>query len=353
MTDSALRTIPLLPDTATAQLHLSEGLEAVLDVVAARLQTLTAGLQRQREEAGRVGQLAALLTALEAGQAPGPQPFLKLAEEVVADARECGPLRFLEADPGQPVRFVAAHSLTVARVLARVVRHDPDLRARPVEAVLAALLHDAGMLRVPPAVLAHPGPLDGEQRRSLEAHCHQGAALVAPLLPDAGWLREAVAGHHERLDGTGYPGGLRDPQLQPLTRLLAVCDVYAALCGPRPHRPPRETRTALADTLLLAEQGLLDRRHAECLLHLSFYPVGTAVELADGSVGVVVATPGPRRDLNSPARPVVAVLTDEQGRPLPLPRHLDLAQCDGHSIVRTLSPAERRELMGERFPEWL
>ena len=118
-------------------------------------------------------------------------------------------------------------------------------------------------------------------------------------------------------------------------------------------RPRRDTRTALADTLLLAEQGQLDRGHAEALLHLSFYPAGSAVELADGSLGVVVAAPGLRRDLGSPARPVVAVLTDDQGQPLPLPHHLDLAQCDGHSIVRTLSPAERRELLGGRFPEWV
>ena len=116
-----------------------------------------------------------------------------------------------------------------------------------------------------------------------------------------------------------------------------------------PHRQARETRTALTDTLLLAEQGQLDRHYAECLLHLSFYPIGSVVELADGAVGVVVATPQPRRDLSSPARPVVALLTDTQGQPLPLPHHVDLAQCDSPSIVRTLSSAESRDLLGARF----
>src|SRR5262249_26344964 len=151
---------------------------------------------------------------------------------------------------------------------------------------------------------------------------------------------------HERLDGTGYPAGLRELQVPPLARLLAVCDVYAALCAPRPHRPARETRTALTDTLLLAEQGALDRSCAERLLQLSFYPVGSVVELADGRVGLVVATPSGRWDLQSPARPVVALLTDGQGQPLPGPQHVDLAQCEGHSIVRTLSPEERRDLLG-------
>src|SRR5262249_55410203 len=144
----------------------------------------------------------------------------------------------------------------------------------------------------------------------------------------------------------------REFQLSALTRLLMVCDVYAAQCVPRPHRPARETRTALTDTLLMAEQGGLDRQHAERLLHLSFYPVGAAVELADGALGVVVASPGGRRDLTAPARPVVVLLTDSQGRFLPCPRPLDLATADSRSIVRTLQPAERRQRLGGRYPEW-
>jgi hypothetical protein len=72
------------------------------------------------------------------------------------------------------------------------------------------------------------------------------------------------------------------------------------------------------------------------------------VELADGSIGVVVAAPSG----TDPARPVVALLTDTSGQPLPLVHHLDLARCDSHSIVRSLPTAERRALLGPRFPEW-
>ena len=67
----------------------------------------------------------------------------------------------------------------------------------------------------------------------------------------------------------------------------------------------------------------------------------------------VIDTPQPRRDLSSPARPVVALLIDTQGEPLPLPHHVDLAQRESPSIVRTLSGIESRELLGGRFPEWV
>jgi HD-GYP domain-containing protein (c-di-GMP phosphodiesterase class II) len=351
MTDSALRLMLHLPDPVSAQLRLCEGLEAVLGVVATRLQVLTAGVSRHRQETGQGARLARSLAALSAGEPLDVRPFAALAEELLTEADDYGPLRLLEGDVRRPAHFVACHSLNVARVVARVVRHEPDLRSRPLEAILAALLHDVGMLRVPPAVLAQPGPLEDDGWRAVESHCRHGSDLVAALVPDAPWLAQVALGHHERLDGTGYPDGLHAYQLPPLTRLLAVCDVYAAQCAARPHRAAPGTRAALADTLVLAEQGLLDRSHAERLLHLGFYPVGSAVELADGAVGVVAAAPDPR-DLSSPGRPVVMLLLDAQGAALTPPRHLDLARCDRHSIVRTLPAAERRGLLGARFPEW-
>ncbi len=353
LTDTALRMIPLFPDTASAQMRLCEGLEAIFNVVAARLVSVSGGVERQRRELGQITRLTDLLSVLESGIPIDNQPFLELAEEVLAEAQECGPLRFIGGDPRIPAHFAACHGLTTARVAARIVRHDAELRGRAHDVLLAALIHDVGMMGLPPEILAYPEPIDDNQRRLIEAHCHLGVSMAAPLLLESPWLAEAIGGHHERLDGTGYPDGLRDFQVKPLTRLLAVCDVYAAMCSPRPHRPPRETRTALTDTLLLAEQGLLDRHYAECLLHLSFYPIGSVVELADGAVGVVVATPLPSRDLGNPARPVVALLIDSHGQALPLPHHVDLAQSDGPSIVRSLSSVESREVLGGRFPEWV
>jgi hypothetical protein len=50
---------------------------------------------------------------------------------------------------------------------------------------------------------------------------------------------------------------------------------------------------------------------------------------------------------------VVALLTDGHGQPLPLPVHVDLAECEGRSILRSLPPGERRDVLGKRYPEWV
>jgi HD-GYP domain-containing protein (c-di-GMP phosphodiesterase class II) len=353
MTEAALRLVQAFPDAPSAQLRLCEGLEAMLAMVAQRLEVLDSSLARRQEESRRVDHLADLLHRLFAGQAVDVQPFLKLAESMLVEAEEQFPLHFYRDDCTQPARAIAAHSLNVAAVIARILRHDPHLRGRPVEPVLAALVHEVGMLHVPTEILAQPCPLDDAQRRLIEAHTWIGGDLAMRLLPSGTWLAEATAGHHERLDGTGYPGGLRETQLSSLARLLAVCDVYAALCAPRPYRPACETRTALTDTLLLADQGALDRQHSERLLLISFYPVGSVVELADGTIGLVVAAPLGRRDVQTPARPVVALLVDSQGKLLPSPHHVDLAQSESRGIVRSLPADERREVLGRRYPAWV
>jgi hypothetical protein len=338
------------PATPSVQLRLCDGLEAILNVVAERLTTIRLGLEKLEQDEDCFHTLMGLLISVAAGQSMDLQPWSRLAERIAENAHQDVPLsiRFWPSD--DPVRFVTAHSLTVAHVIARVTRQEPAWRQRPLEPILAALVHDVGMLCVPREILSHPGPLDDPQRRAVEAHTHAGAEFLARALSGAGPLAEAAAYHHERLDGTGYPSGLKDMQIAPLVRLLSICDIYAALCAPRPHRRAFDTRTALTDTLLLAEQGALDRNEAELLLKLSFYPTGTLVELADGALGLVVATHQARRELSAPARPVVALLTDGKGQSLAVPQHLDLGACENRSIVRSLPLAERRRVLGRLYP---
>ncbi|MBM4068590.1 MAG: HD domain-containing protein [Planctomycetes bacterium] len=351
MLDLALRAAQTVPQAAGAQARWCDGLEATLNVVGDRLATLLAGLESRRRSHDLVESLADLLDGLARGSELRVQAFAPLVEKVLEDVRQDRPLRFHQRDAKQPAQFLAAHGLVTAQVLARLTRHDPEWQQRADEPVLAGLLHDVGMLRVPADILAQRGPLNDEQRRHVEYHPIVGAEILSRLAPGKGWLMEAAVGHHERIDGTGYPSGLREPQIPTLTRLVTVADIYAALCCPRPYRAAFDTRTAMTDTLLLADQGALDRFAAEKLLDLSFFPVGSVVELADGAAGIVIGVHSARKDLRLTSKPMVALLTDARGEPLPFPVHLDLGQVDGRSIVRALPVAEQRELLGTRYPE--
>ena len=157
----------------------------------------------------------------------------------------------------------------------------------------------------PPEILALPGPLDETQRQLLQDHCRQGTELLAPLGQDLPWLAEAAFSHHERIDGSGYPHGLRQNQVSSLTRLLAVCVILTpALCSPRPYRPARDTRTRSHRHTSSRRQGIPGPRPCRAFCcNFRFYPLGAAVEMADGSIGVVVAAPRLRRDLAGTSPP--------------------------------------------------
>jgi HD-GYP domain-containing protein (c-di-GMP phosphodiesterase class II) len=274
MTDTVVRTVQAFPPAPSVQFRLCEGLEAVLRIVAERLTTITTTLQERRCEISLCNSLADIISGLVSGCTVEFKTLEAIAESIRDDAGQGVPLRFPEIAAEDLPRHIAGHSLAVAQVMARLTRHDSHRRGKPLEPIIAALIHDVGMAKMPAGLLGQTEPLSHEQRRTVETHPLLGADMVARITPGASWLIEAASQHHERLDGTGYPAGLSALQIAPLSRLLAVCDVYAAMCQPRAYRQALDTRTALTDTLLLAEQGALDGVQAERLLQLSFYPVG-------------------------------------------------------------------------------
>jgi hypothetical protein len=365
LTEAAVRYALTFPESAADQARLCEGMEAMLDAAHRRFGLLATALERRRVDEGRLTTLATFLQAI--GEADGlidPAPVVDLAEALLAEGVG-RPLRFLAASAEEsqaylggtthpaPGRFVAAHSLNCAAVLARLVQNDPGWRPLARDVVLAGLLHDVGMLRVDPVLLSHAGPWDQGQRRSMEGHARAGAERILTGLPGLCEVADAVAAHHERADGTGYPAGRMGEQISPLARLLAAADVYAAMCAIRPHRPGIDPRAALTDVLLMAERGRLERYAAEKLLALGLYPTGTVVELADGATAVVLAPHDPRAALHAAAKPLVAVLADAEGRPLANPRFIDLAAAGGGPVIRTLEPMDRLRRLGRSHPEWV
>ncbi len=363
LTDAALRMVQAFPPSADAQLRMCDGVEAMLRAVRDRLAVAGSALHSRRRDVDRIDGLARRLADLAAGRAVDAAWMTELGEQLLDEARQSVPLRFLYADPlstcgypggptaPAPARFVAAHALTVCQVIARVAPQDYEWSPRPLVPLVAGMLMDIGLLRVPAAVLAKPGPLEPDDRRLVDAHPEDGAELIRRALPELGPVADAVAAHHERPDGTGYPLARCGEDIPSLARLLAVCDTYAAMACDRPHRPAKDPRAALTDTLLAAEHGRLDRDFAEYLLALAFHPVGTVVELTDGRVGVVVANHTNRVNLRMTARPVVAVLADAAGAVLPRPEFLDLAAAGRGSVVRVLTRDERTKLLARHYPD--
>ena len=114
----------------------------------------------------------------------------------------------------------------------------PQLR----EICLAGTLYDVGKVAIPSSIVLKPGALNAQERELMETHCAAGAeslALGAESGLDSDVMELAVGiaeSHHERWDGTGYPRGLKGPEIPLAARLISVVGVYDALTSERPYR---------------------------------------------------------------------------------------------------------------------
>ncbi|ABE40769.1 uncharacterized domain HDIG [Rhodopseudomonas palustris BisB5] len=111
----------------------------------------------------------------------------------------------------------------------------------------AALLHDIGKALIPQAILNKPSRLSSEEMAVVRTHTQIGYDMLKgqDTLDDE--LRSAVRNHHEFLDGTGYPSGLRGDQIPDLIRLLTICDIGSALIERRPYKSPLSVPDAIAE----------------------------------------------------------------------------------------------------------
>ena len=137
--------------------------------------------------------------------------------------------------------YTAGHQRRVA-LLADAIATELAWDEQRIEALhTAALLHDLGKIVIPAEILAKPGRLSENEMNLIRQHPVAGAETVASI-DFEGAITEMVRQHHERLDGSGYPAGLKDGEILPEARILAVADVVEAMSSHRPYRPALSTR---------------------------------------------------------------------------------------------------------------
>jgi HD-GYP domain-containing protein (c-di-GMP phosphodiesterase class II) len=190
----------------------------------------------------------------------------------------------------------------------------PDLRSLAV----GGLLFDIGKLRVNPELLGATRTLTDEEFAELRSHVSRGVEMIA----NSGLMNkdvlDMVSHHHERHDGSGYPGGLQGDNIPVFARIAAIVDCYDAITSHRSYAraiPPSAAIKKLYEWRDVEFQAELVE---EFIQAVGIYPAGTLVELSSGEVAVVVAEYRTRR-----LRPKVMVLLDADKKPV-----LDLTIVD-------------------------
>jgi putative nucleotidyltransferase with HDIG domain len=134
--------------------------------------------------------------------------------------------------------YTAGHQRCVARLGEAIANH-MGLDVEITQAIrLGAMIHDIGKIAVPAEILSRPGRLSDAEMQLVRTHCQTGYDMVANI-PFPWPLAEIILQHHERMDGSGYPGALPGDSIRIEARVVAVADVVDAISSHRPYRPSR------------------------------------------------------------------------------------------------------------------
>jgi putative two-component system response regulator len=126
-------------------------------------------------------------------------------------------------------------------------------------------LHDIGKVGVPDSILLKPAPLTAEESAVMRRHPEIGDSLCAPL-QSLRTVRPIILGHHERIDGSGYPAGLRGDAVPLLAEIVGIVDVYDALTSKRPYRDALSHSEAVTFILEETHAGRFNPRHVDAFL---------------------------------------------------------------------------------------
>jgi putative two-component system response regulator len=155
---------------------------------------------------------------------------------------------------------LARHAVALGRSLG-LPPHDLHALQR------GAYLHDIGKVGLPDAVLLKPGPLSGSERELVQRHPEIGEKMIEPL-QSLRHVRPIIRSHHERLDGSGYPDGLRGDDVPLLAQLVGIVDVYDALTSRRPYRDAASLEEAARHLREECDRGKFARDRVEAFLEV-------------------------------------------------------------------------------------
>ncbi|WP_087022051.1 HD-GYP domain-containing protein [Thaumasiovibrio subtropicus] len=191
-----------------------------------------------------------------------------------------------DRDDGESIYF---HSLNVA-VLAMMLAKAAKMNSHDIKIIgLGALFHDIGKLKIPTAITRKTDPLTDPELNYLKLHTKYGVELasLSDRFPDE--ALPILEQHHELIDGSGYPQGLKGDDINPYAKLVAVVNAYDNLCHPQ---NPKKQRTPFSALSFLFKKHK-EQYHPEYLnlfvKMMGVYPPGSVVQLSNQQLGMVIS----------------------------------------------------------------
>lgn len=262
----------------------------------------------------------------------------KIAAQMVDEILGKGTISLDMTDLRSYDDYTYAHSVNVA-VLSCIIGIGFELKGKClIQLVSAALLHDIGKTIISPDIINKPGRLTPEEFQEIKKHPTISYELIKQRWDISAQVKNAVLFHHENVDGSGYPKGIKGDCQTQMTKIIHVADVYDALTSKRPYKDPYSPSEA-SEYMMGGCGTLFDRTAVMKLLEcVPLYPKGTDVVLSDGRKGIIYENSGGYN-----LRPIVKLYENGELLDLTSNGNLNLVISETNEKEKTVSESYEKE----------
>jgi len=234
-----------------------------------------------------------------------------------------------------PKNYIVSHAMRSTVLAIAIAMQLRMPLSKMIDLGVTCILHEIGMLRLPPQLYNTKKKLTPGQRAHIAKHTVFGYTIIKDLdfpIP----VQLGVLEHHEKENGLGYPRRLPGEKIEPIAKIISVACSYEAISSPRTYRDERTTFDALLEMIQNKEHAYDDSVLKALLYTVSLYPIGTYVYLSNRKIAVVV-------DSNhaNPKCPVVQLLSEKETDGSPKTIQTD----ENLNILRVLSKKEKEDIL--------
>jgi len=236
-------------------------------------------------------------------------------------------------------KYVIHHSINVAIYALRMADDLGLDQTSKIELSMAALVHDIGMAVIPDKILYKQEALSRQEIDILRNRPNYSFKILRSFGDGFAYLAETAAQVYERIDGSGYPRGLKGDEIHEYAQIIGLLDMYEALVHSRPQRDKVTHFTAVKEVINTCKHRFR-RNHLKSLLSIfTVFPIHSYVRLNSNAIGRVIETYA-----DQPMRPRLQILYDSQSRKVLTERIVDLPDNPLLNIVDSVPDSEIKEL---------
>ena len=238
-------------------------------------------------------------------------------------------------------QYAIHHPVNVAIFAIKMANHLGFDKSRQVEIGMVGLLHDVGMAAIPDKILYKQGRLDQTETRVFRQRPDLSSKILRTLDARYAYLAECAVQVYERIDGSGYPRGLKADEMHEYAQIIGLLDMYESLIHSRPQRGKRTPFAAVKEIINTSKKHFR-REYLKALLSIfTAFPLHSYVRLNSDAIGKVIETYP-----DQPLRPKIQILYDSQKRKVLTPKVIALPEDPLLHIVDSISENQIRQLVG-------